>query len=102
MSSCLGQVAHDRYRQAQARRRSGCVQNTVGLFFTIVFWLSIGFAVKAQGQESLLPPDRQEIADDDHSWSVSKIPPQKYMKEIYWDDRSREMPAFFRDSLVQY
>src|SRR5262245_19620965 len=24
------------------------------------------------------------------------------MKEIYWDDRSREMPAFFRDSLVQY
>ncbi len=51
----------------------------------------------------LVPPDRQEIADQEHlaSWTVNKIRPQPYMNEIYWrfpDDT----PAFFRDSLVQF
>jgi hypothetical protein len=58
---------------------------------------------QAQTQEALLPADRQEIADQERlSWTLDKFPPQPFMKEIYWDRRSQEMPAFFRDSLVQY
>jgi hypothetical protein len=49
----------------------------------------------------LLPSDRDEIADDEQRiWTVNKIPPQQYMKEIYWDFPA-DTPAFFRDSLVE-
>jgi len=51
---------------------------------------------------SLLPADRQEIADEGRlSWSLQKFPSQKYMNEIYWQFPS-DTPAFFRDSLVQF
>jgi hypothetical protein len=60
-------------------------------------------AAQAQPQESLLPADRQEIADQERlSWTLDKFPAQPFMNEIYWDRRAQEMPAFFRDSLVQY
>ncbi|MGZ5960729.1 MAG: OprD family outer membrane porin [Rhizomicrobium sp.] len=51
-----------------------------------------------------MPADRNEIADQERlsSWTLDKFPAQPFMKEIYWDRRSQEMPAFFRDSLVQY
>ena len=43
----------------------------------------------------------QEIADQERlSWTLSKFPPQPYMKELYWQ-YSKDTPAFFRDSLVQ-
>lgn len=51
---------------------------------------------------SLLPADRQEIADEERlSWSLDKFPSQKYMNEIYWQFPS-DTPAFFRDSMVQF
>jgi hypothetical protein len=50
----------------------------------------------------LLPPSREEIADQEPlSWTLKKFPPQPYMKEIYWRQPS-ETPAFFRDSLLQF
>jgi hypothetical protein len=50
---------------------------------------------------SLLPSDRQEVADEERlSWTLQKFPPQKYMKEFYWP-YAPDVPAFFRDSLVQ-
>ena len=49
----------------------------------------------------LLPPERSEIADQEHlSWTLSKFPSQPYMREFYWQLPS-ETPAFFRDSLLQ-
>ena len=52
--------------------------------------------------QQLLPADRQEIADQERlSWTLKKFPPQPYMNEIYWP-YSRDTPAFFRDSLVQF
>ena len=43
----------------------------------------------------LLPADRDEVADDERqTWTVNKIPPQPYMKEIYWDF-SPDTPPFF-------
>jgi hypothetical protein len=71
----------------------------------IVFCLATAqqAAAQAQSQESLLPADRQEIADQERlSWTLDKFPAQPFMNEIYWDRRAQEMPAFFRDSLVQY
>src|SRR6266480_976498 len=51
---------------------------------------------------SLLPADREEIADQERlSWSLAKFPPQPYMNEIYWQFPS-DTPAFFRDSLLQF
>ena len=50
---------------------------------------------------SLVPSDRDEIADQDNrTWTLNKLPPQKYMKEIYWQF-PEDTPAFFRDSLLQ-
>jgi hypothetical protein len=63
-----------------------------------------GLAGAATGShaQQLLPADRNEIADNERlSWTLSKFPPQPYMKEIYWQ-YSRDTPAFFRDSLVQF
>jgi hypothetical protein len=61
-------------------------------------------APPANAQDSLVPASRDEIAEREHisSWTLDKFPPQPYMKELYWDRSSQEMPAFFRDSLVQY
>jgi hypothetical protein len=51
---------------------------------------------------SLLPADRQEIADEERlSWSLDKFPSQKYMNEIFWQFPS-DTPAFFRDSMFQF
>ena len=68
----------------------------------VAVWVCI--APRANAQELLLPADREEIADQERlsSWTLDKFPAQPFMKEIYWDRRSQEMPAFFRDSLVQY
>src|SRR5215475_1971257 len=73
------------------------VQSLAGLVFCI------GTAHHAAAQEGLLPADRQEIADQERlTWTLDKFPAQPFMNEIYWDRRVQEMPAFFRDSLVQY
>ena len=73
------------------------VQSLAGLV------LCIGATQQAAAQEQLLPADRQEIADQERlSWTLDKFPAQPFMNEIYWDRRVQEMPAFFRDSLVQY
>jgi hypothetical protein len=62
---------------------------------------SVG-APTASSAQQLLPADRQEIADEERlSWDLSKFPPQPYMNEIYWA-YSKDTPAFFRDSLVQF
>jgi hypothetical protein len=56
----------------------------------------------ASRAQQLLPADREEIADQERlSWSLSKFPSQPYMNEIYWQ-YSKDTPAFFRDSLVQF
>jgi hypothetical protein len=68
----------------------------------IVIASAATFATQRAQAQALLPADRQEIADEERSWTLAKFPPQPFMKEIYWDPRSQEMPAFFRDSLVQY
>ena len=50
----------------------------------------------------LLPPSREEIADQERlSWTLKKFPTQPYMNEIYWRQPS-DTPAFFRDSLFQF
>ncbi|MCG2625211.1 OprD family porin [Bradyrhizobium sp. WYCCWR 13023] len=58
----------------------------------------------ATAQELLLPASRDEIADRERlsSWTLDKFPAQPFMKEIYWGRNAQELPAFFRDSLVQY
>jgi outer membrane porin, OprD family len=66
-----------------------------------VFFLWVGTAAKSYAQ-SLLPPSREEIADQERlSWTLKKFPPQPYMNEIYWRWPS-DTPAFFRDSLLQF
>src|ERR1700761_7635176 len=66
-----------------------------------IWFGSVGAPTGSRAQE-LLPADRQEIADQERlSWTLSKFPPQPYMKELYWQ-YSKDTPAFFRDSLVQY
>jgi hypothetical protein len=50
---------------------------------------------------NLLPPDQDELADGEPQiWTVSKIPLQKYIREIYWDFPQDTSP-FFRDTLLQ-
>ena len=62
---------------------------------------SVGTVAQSQAQQ-LLPADRDEIADQERlSWTLQKFPSQPYMNEIYWQ-YSKDTPAFFRDSLVQY
>ena len=73
-------------------------------------WLGATTPSKAQtsstGQtitygSQLLPPSREEIADQERlSWTLKKFPPQPYMNEFYWRYPS-DTPAFFRDSLLQ-
>jgi hypothetical protein len=72
---------------------AGCIGACVG---------SACAVTRSQAQE-LLPPSREEIADQERlsSWNLQNFPPQPYMKELYWQ-YSKDTPAFFRDSLVQY
>jgi hypothetical protein len=56
---------------------------------------------QTSSNSTLVVPSRDEVADEDYqSWSLSKLPMQSYMKEIYWQQPS-DTPAFFRDSLLQ-
>jgi hypothetical protein len=49
----------------------------------------------------LQPPERQQVADRELlSWALKKFPPQKYMREVYWQ-KPEDTPPFFRDSLMQ-
>jgi hypothetical protein len=90
-SSTSEQITH---RSELARRIfvAGCIGIGVG---------SVGVVTESKAQQ-LLPADRQEIADEERvSWSLQKFPPQPYMNEVYWQF-SKDTPAFFRDSLLQY
>src|SRR3954454_12508429 len=50
---------------------------------------------------SLLPPSRDEVGDQEfQTWTLSKLPAQSYMREVYWQHPT-DTPAFFRDSLLQ-
>ena len=83
--------------------RSAWSRVAVQSFAGLVFCIGTAQHAVAQSQEWLLPADRQEIADQERlSWTLDKFPAQPFMNEIYWDRRVQEMPAFFRDSLVQY
>jgi hypothetical protein len=43
-----------------------------------------GAATQSQAQQ-LLPPSREEIADQERlSWTLKKFPSQPYMNEIFW------------------
>jgi hypothetical protein len=90
-SSMSNQILH---RREVARRIivAGWIGTCVG---------AVGVATESKAQQ-LLPTDRQEIADQERlSWSLQKFPPQPYMNEIYWQ-YSKDTPAFFRESLLQY
>ena len=85
--------------RARARR-------DLSLWLVAACWIgtslgSVGTVAQSQAQQ-LLPADRDEIADQERlSWTLQKFPSQPYMNEIYWQ-YSKDTPAFFRDSLVQY
>jgi hypothetical protein len=62
----------------------------------------IGSATTQSQAESLTPPQRDEIADEERGfWTLKKFAPQQYMRELYWQF-SPDTPAFFRDSLLQF
>ena len=72
------------------------------LSFFISVWIGaslgcVGTAMESQAQTSsptptptgtfisqILSPSREEIADEEISWTLKKFPPQPYMNEIYW------------------
>jgi hypothetical protein len=81
--------------------RSKLARKSIVAGWIVTGVVSIGAATQSQAQQ-LLPADRQEIADEERlSWTLQKFPPQPYMNEIYWQ-YSRDTPAFFRDSLLQF
>lgn len=105
----------------QGRLKSAGRGYTARIVTLIVFGACCGLAsttaqaqVRAQGQaptaaetiassytSQLLPPSREEIADQERlSWTLKKFPPQPYMSEIYWN-YPQDTPAFFRDALMQ-
>jgi outer membrane porin, OprD family len=61
---------------------------------------SVGVVTESRAQQ-LLPADREEIADQERLSWTQKFPPQPYMNEVYWQ-YSKDTPAFFRDSLLQF
>jgi hypothetical protein len=67
---------------------------------------SVGVVKPSQAQsqfQQLLPDSHKEVADQDrYFWTVEKIPPQPYMKEIYWPRYSADTPKFFSESLLQF
>ena len=85
-------------KSKQIARRSKIVRR-----IAVAGWIGTGVgAVTESKAQQLLPADRQEIADQERlSWNLSKFPAQPYMNEIYWQ-YSKDTPAFFRDSLLQY
>jgi hypothetical protein len=72
----------------------------------VAAWIGVGMgwagtATQSHAQQ-LLPQDRVELADQERlSWSLSKLPAQPYMNEMYWRFPS-DTPAFFRESLLQF
>jgi hypothetical protein len=88
--------AHSR-RQSQLIKRvvAGWIGASVG---------SVGIATQSHAQSSysqLVPPSRQELADEDpRTWTLKKFPSQPYMSEFYWREPS-DTPVFFRESLLQ-
>ena len=47
------------------------------------------------------PPQNDDVAEQEYpTWTLSKLPTQSYMREIYWQNPP-DTPAFFRDSLLQ-
>jgi hypothetical protein len=81
-----------------------CARGGLIALSAVFFGVSLFVVPPANAQELLLPASRDEVGDQEHlsSWTLDKLPAQPFMKEIYWDRRSLELPAFFRDSLVQY
>jgi hypothetical protein len=50
----------------------------------------------------LLPPQQREIADDD-SWTSKQTPPQRYMREFYWQfTKWRRFPQSMRSRQANY
>jgi len=87
--------------KSQTSGRSGFSIALLAVWSAVIGTGSAGVATQSQAQQ-LLPADRVEIADQERlSWSLAKFPPQPYMNEVYWQQSANEMPAFFRDSLVQ-
>jgi hypothetical protein len=88
-----------RVRPYRPNRRSIC------LFIAGWAGTSVGVVGVPSGSsaQQLLPADRQELADQERlsSWTVSKVPAQPYMNEVYWQF-SKDTPAFFRESLLQF
>ena len=85
----------------QTSRRNGFSIGLLAAWSIAICMGSAGVATQSQAQQ-LLPADRQELADQERlSWNLGKFPPQPYMNEVYWQKTANEMPAFFRDSLVQ-
>src|SRR3979490_2973334 len=90
---------------AYSRRQSQLVKRVV-----VAGWIGAGVGLvgaptqsHAQGYNpQLLPPSREEIADDGRlGWTLKKFPSQPYMSEFYWRFPS-DTPAFFRESLLQF
>jgi hypothetical protein len=89
------------FKLMQTSRRSEFSIGLLAAWSIVICMGSVGVATQSQAQQ-LLPADRVEIADQERlSWSLAKFPPQPYMNEVYWQKSADEMPAFFRDSLVQ-
>ncbi len=65
-------------------------------------WAGLIGVPSGSSAQQLLPADRQELADQERlSWNLSKLPAQPYMNEVYWQF-SKDTPAFFRESLLQF
>jgi hypothetical protein len=103
-SNCLDKFPECGVRAPEAKqipRRSVLARR-----FVVAGWIgtcvaSVGAVAQSRAQQ-LPPADRQEIADQERlSWTLQKFPPQPYMNEIYWQ-HSKDTPAFFRDSLLQF
>jgi hypothetical protein len=57
---------------------------------------------QAQSATSLTPADRDELAGEERGfWTLNKLAPQQYMREMYWQF-PKDTPAFFRDSMLQF
>ena len=89
----------------RSRRQSQPVRRVI-----VAGWIGVGVGLvgaptqsHAQGYNSqLLPPSREEIADDERlGWTLKKFPSQPYMSEFYWRFPS-DTQAFFRESLLQF
>ena len=73
---------------AHSRRQSQLVKMVI-----VAGWIgasvgAVGTATQSHAQSSypqLLPPSREEIADQERlGWTLKKFPSQPYMSEIYW------------------